>query len=194
MGLVMACATTSPQPQAATTAGPRARSTPLVDASQSPQGAPGTSIAASADGPTTQHRSTRQARVEPQPEAARAPKPAQASVELTPLLSACTGPANTFSIRRTEVRGDTLDIQLQHGGGCEEHTYQACWNGSFAMSQPPRAAIEIRHNGHEDRCKALISKSLSIDLARIRTALPQGEITLDVAGERVGYPAQTLTP
>ena len=73
-----------------------------------------------------------------------------------------------FSLLGATVRGNTLTIDLQHGGGCAEHEYELIMSpGAFLESFPVQASLYLRHNANGDVCRALIRKQLTFDLTPI---------------------------
>lgn len=91
-----------------------------------------------------------------------------------------------MAITAVEGDGDLLVVTVSHGGGCAEHTYQACWNGAIAKSLPPQATIELRHDGHGDTCEAELSETLEIDISALREKTG-GSVVVHVGGERVRF-------
>jgi hypothetical protein len=73
-----------------------------------------------------------------------------------------------FSLQSATVRGDTLTINLQYGGGCAEHDFQLFMSpGAFLESSPVQANLYLRHNAHGDACRALLTRELIFDLTPI---------------------------
>lgn len=73
-----------------------------------------------------------------------------------------------FSLRAATIRGNTLTIELEHGGGCAEHDYELFMSPSvFLESFPVQADLHLRHNANGDLCRALIRKELTFDLTPI---------------------------
>jgi hypothetical protein len=94
------------------------------------------------------------------------------------------------------IDGDTLQVSVGYGGGCEEHTFQICWpDGAFAESAPVQATLEIWHGGPVDNCEAWVAETLSFDLTPLKQAWKDaygdgaGEIVVHVEGapESVTY-------
>lgn len=73
---------------------------------------------------------------------------------------------------------------MSYGGGCGDHTFQACWNGAVAKSMPPQATIELRHAGHGDACEAWVTEELAIDVSSLleHTA---GTVVVRLGDERI---------
>jgi hypothetical protein len=56
-----------------------------------------------------------------------------------------------------------LEIDVGHGGGCEEHTYGLC----FALSSDSAAELRLTHDGNGDPCEAYPQTTLSFDLSSV---------------------------
>lgn len=78
------------------------------------------------------------------------------------------GPNDPFEIGSAEIVGDTLNVKLQHAGGCEPHTFGQCWNGAFAESEPVQTWISVTHDAHGDLCLALIEEVVPVDLTQMK--------------------------
>ena len=56
-------------------------------------------------------------------------------------------------------------VTVEYGGGCYEHTFAACWDGSVQKTAPPRLSLVLLHRGDDDPCLALIMRNITIDVA-----------------------------
>lgn len=87
-----------------------------------------------------------------------------------------------------DIEEDTLHLTARFGGGCEDHEFSACWNGSFMESFPVQVRVEIIHDDKGDTCKAMVHEELQLDLSALREAYQkayqtkQGTIVLRLAG------------
>ena len=45
-------------------------------------------------------------------------------------------PGDALTITALDVAGDSLFVDVEHGGGCEDHDYGLCWQGEWAESYP----------------------------------------------------------
>lgn len=67
------------------------------------------------------------------------------------------------AISSSGLKGDKLILMLINGGGCQQHTFQLNWDGTF----PAQAVLELSHNANGDTCKAIIRERLQFDLSVI---------------------------
>lgn len=109
-------------------------------------------------------------------------------------VAECT-PAHTdaVTIEGLAVSGDALEISVAYGGGCEEHTWQLCWDGAFMESDPVQAALSLGHDAHGDSCEAWLTETLSFDLSPLKQAWidsyggSSGTIVIDLGDQSVEY-------
>lgn len=78
-----------------------------------------------------------------------------------------------FSVQDAQLEDGQLEVVVQYGGGCQTHTFVACWTGVVTAATPSQTAITIIHDGNDDNCRALMRSKLSIDLA------PLNEVQVD---------------
>jgi hypothetical protein len=76
-------------------------------------------------------------------------------------------PNDPYTIHSANIQGNTLQLDLGYGGGCQGHLFALLdlMPGAFAESEPPRPVIALRHDNNDDRCKALVRETRSIDLS-----------------------------
>ncbi|HSK02311.1 MAG TPA: hypothetical protein VK932_13760, partial [Kofleriaceae bacterium] len=90
-------------------------------------------------------------------------------------------PEDHLQLREVAVEGTTLRLTVQHGGGCEQHAFAACWDGLIQETAPPRTSLVIRHDANDDFCDALITRDVLIDVADLDFAIGAAAIR-DPAG------------
>jgi hypothetical protein len=101
--------------------------------------------------------------------------------------------SDEFYIDGLTIVGDCLEVEVSYGGGCEEHTYDPCWDGSFAESNPVQATLWIDHDAMNDSCEAFISETWTVDLSSMKSAWQaayqsqSGTIILHVGAESIDY-------
>jgi hypothetical protein len=72
------------------------------------------------------------------------------------------------------IVGDDLLVSLSYGGGCEDQTFQPCWDGLFAESLPVQTWVALSHSGAPDPCDAIVNEDLSFSLLPMRQAYEDG--------------------
>jgi uncharacterized lipoprotein YajG len=72
-----------------------------------------------------------------------------------------------IAIDTITVVDNTLFVQLRYGGGCEEHTFEAIGSLAIAKSYPPIRSVQLVHHANNDRCRAIVQKTLEIDVKDI---------------------------
>jgi hypothetical protein len=75
----------------------------------------------------------------------------------------------TITRARIDVR-DTLTVDVEYGGGCATHRLRLLIGRAFMESFPVQVRARLSHDAGGDRCKALIRRSLRIDLSALRDA------------------------
>lgn len=115
-------------------------------------------------------------------------------VDRWPYLPACPQTSDAFQLDGVQLVGDTLEIQVSYGGGCEEHTLGLCWNDqAFEESYPVRARLTVFHDDGGDPCDAWLYDSLSVSVAPLKEAYSDaygqtsGTIALVVEGTELDY-------
>jgi hypothetical protein len=66
--------------------------------------------------------------------------------------------------------GTELIVPVSYGGGCAEHFFRVCWDGSFMESFPVQTRLVLQHEGNDDPCDAVLSSELRIPLDPVRDA------------------------
>lgn len=76
-----------------------------------------------------------------------------------------TDPCRIYSL---DVSGTVLNIAVEYGGGCREHSFELYTDGVIMKSLPPKQRFFLKHDADSDMCKALIRDTLSFELNGIR--------------------------
>ena len=85
-----------------------------------------------------------------------------------------------FQLQVVRVSGDTLFVEVGHGGGCREHTYALFMSpAAFLESAPVQANLFLRHNAHDDPCDAWLQPTLAFDLRPVAALYQQSYGGLD---------------
>ncbi len=106
---------------------------------------------------------------------------------------------NSYDTNELSINGDELHIALSYSGGCEEHLFRVCWDGSFMESFPVQAALDLQHEGNDDACEAYIDADLVVSLTALREAYvegyrtEEGTIILSTGGERIDFDFDACT-
>jgi hypothetical protein len=98
----------------------------------------------------------------------------------------CRGaPDDEIHLEALAVDGERLRVTAVYGGGCEEHRFAACWDGTVLDSAPPQLRLHMRHDANDDGCDALVTREVVIDLSSLAfpfqsaaLATPDGTIQL----------------
>ncbi len=84
-----------------------------------------------------------------------------------------SGSTDAFTMLSKRVGGDTLYLEVQYGGGCEDHVFTLNTNMRWLKSMPPQLNLHVEHESKDDKCRALITKTLTFDLKTIQTPSSQ---------------------
>jgi len=104
-----------------------------------------------------------------------------------------------YTLNAADVRDDTLHLSLSFGGGCAEHLFRVCWDGSFMESAPVQAALVLQHEANDDPCDAWLSADLEVPLSSLRAAYADayrsdtGTVVLRVGEETVRFDFDACT-
>jgi hypothetical protein len=71
------------------------------------------------------------------------------------------------NIQSAKIEGNNLILEVSYGGGCEEHDFSLLGSPMISKSLPPMRVVKLVHNAHEDKCKALIMKTLTFDISNL---------------------------
>jgi hypothetical protein len=74
-------------------------------------------------------------------------------------------PRDAYQFEDVSIDGDLLSIDLTHGGGCADHDFALIVGPEMAESDPVQMRGSLAHNAHGDPCRALISRTLVLDLS-----------------------------
>ena len=87
----------------------------------------------------------------------------------------CPGTSgDPFDLTEPAISGDLLAFTAGYGGGCEEHEFIVCWDGTFLESNPVQANLGIVHLGNDDNCEAYITEALTVDLTTLKASYQEG--------------------
>ena len=102
-------------------------------------------------------------------------------------------PLGSGAVSSWSITGDFLDATFEYSGGCEEHDFQLCWDGSFMESWPVQVSLVAQDYGPLDPCLAFVTETRTFDLVTLRDAwidgygAPPGEIIVNMSGGSANY-------
>jgi len=69
------------------------------------------------------------------------------------------------TIETASISGDTLHLRLSYAGGCgRPHEFGLAASRNLIEADPPQVAVILRHDGHNDICRAGLGQSVVADL------------------------------
>jgi hypothetical protein len=73
-----------------------------------------------------------------------------------------------YEFRNMSVSGDTLVVEVQYAGGCAQHDFTLLVAPIFMESYPVQMSGSLAHDANGDMCRALVGRTLRIDLRPLR--------------------------
>lgn len=98
--------------------------------------------------------------------------------------------SDNFSITDVRVKGNTLSIDVNYSGGCEEHQFEMVGSKNIAKSLPPIRSIQLVHKANGDKCKKLVMQTIEVDIKALAHKQESGDkifLTLDGWKDRIEY-------
>jgi hypothetical protein len=77
-------------------------------------------------------------------------------------------PRDPITIDSATISGNALTIVVRYGGGCRDHILALLLSRAFMESHPVQIGARLSHNAKSDACDALITKTLTFDLTRLK--------------------------
>lgn len=74
-------------------------------------------------------------------------------------------PRDAYKFEDVSIDGDLLSIELTYGGGCADHDFALVVGPEMMESDPVQMRGSLAHYAYGDRCRALISRTLVLDLS-----------------------------
>ncbi len=93
------------------------------------------------------------------------------------------GSTDPYDVLDIKVKGDTLAVIVQYGGGCEPHDFQMHHNMRWMKSLPPQLNLYLEHESNNDMCRAMITHTLHFDLSTCRYS-PGKSVIFILNGDR----------
>lgn len=77
-----------------------------------------------------------------------------------------------FSINdvRIDEVADFIIFEVSYGGGCKEHQFHLYSTYGILYSNPPGCLVYLSHDGNNDYCKAMVTKTISFSLKPFHNA------------------------
>ena len=88
------------------------------------------------------------------------------------------GQSDNFEILETHQDGGFLIVKVAYSGGCNEHFFEASWDGNYMKSLPPQVNVRLTHINNDDNCRARIEKELAIDLRKLFLNIPNDVVVI----------------
>jgi hypothetical protein len=80
-----------------------------------------------------------------------------------------SSPEDPLSIEKVDIEENCLKISVAYGGGCGDVEFKLVCNGMMLHTYPPQLGLKLSFKD-DDHCKALIHKTLSYDLTKVKAA------------------------
>lgn len=97
--------------------------------------------------------------------------------------------SDPFTILDAHIDGNKLHLTVQYGGGCGDHSFTVLGSKMIMKSMPPQRPVMIVHDAGGDRCRALLTEELVVDISELAYTKQDGsEIFLIMEGrEKIMY-------
>ena len=74
-------------------------------------------------------------------------------------------PMDFYAINEIELNQNKLFIDVNYGGGCEDHIFKLVVEPNFCATPPINYFFYLSHDANNDLCEALIAESLCFDIS-----------------------------
>ena len=79
-------------------------------------------------------------------------------------------PSDPVTITSAVVKGDTLELWANYGGGCRAQSFLLLSDAAWMESYPVQVGVRLARDAQGDNCKALLSRMLRFDLTPLKVA------------------------
>ena len=93
---------------------------------------------------------------------------ADGAVNVVDDISSTAWPSDPLTIEAATISGDALQATVRFGGGCERHRIALLISHVFMESHPVQIHTRLAHDAGGDMCKALLTRTLTIDLTPLK--------------------------
>jgi len=87
----------------------------------------------------------------------------EGQVVITENADASLWPSDPVTIISAVVKGDTLELWANYGGGCRAQTFLLLSDAAWMESYPVQVGVRVARDAQGDNCKALLSRMLRFD-------------------------------
>lgn len=82
-------------------------------------------------------------------------------------LGEINAPSDPIEITAVRVEGNTMFIDMNYSGGCEDHTFEVIGSEMISKSLPPIRSVQLIHTAKGDQCKKLVEETLIVDISKL---------------------------
>jgi hypothetical protein len=97
-------------------------------------------------------------------------------------------PSDPVTVISATVKGDSLELVVNYGGGCRAQSFLLLADNAWMESYPVQVGVRVARDAQGDNCKALLSRMLRFDLTPLKIAYNEayqtstGIIRLNISG------------
>ena len=84
------------------------------------------------------------------------------------------------TILKVIIDGNTMILDVEYSGGCEEHEFKLLGSEMIQKSLPPKRGVMLWHDNKGDSCRSIVNEQLKFDISAL--AYTGGEIILNLDG------------
>jgi hypothetical protein len=98
--------------------------------------------------------------------------------------------SDPITINSVLLEGNTLILEVEYSGGCEDHSYELIGSEGVMKSLPAKRSIKLIHNANGDSCRELVSETLKFDIIPFALKATTGSeiiLLLDGTKESISY-------
>lgn len=89
-------------------------------------------------------------------------------IVITPNADSLHWPYDAVAIQGFVIKGDSLELAVNFGGGCRDHAFVLLADAVWMESYPVQVGVYLSHNANDDACDALLSRVLRFDLTPLK--------------------------
>jgi hypothetical protein len=94
----------------------------------------------------------------------------EGQVVITENADASQWPSDPVTIISAVVKGDTLELWANYGGGCRAQSFLLLSDAAWMESYPVQVGVRVVRDAQGDNCKALLSRMLRFDVSPLKIA------------------------